>query len=154
VFATSTGNNGRRLNALLLKAVARYSISDGIIMEAVDAEAVEHALVSICSMSLYGLDCGTIGFACPLGRSTFLPTGIGKSGRWDTKEIVTKVLMSYLRKDGMTAKSRYAANQILFRLDFLRFAGSVADLVSLTNICYIACYLLRLTKLNFVILAP
>ena len=133
MFSTSTGNNGRRLNTLLFKAVARYSTSDGTVLEVIDAEAVEHALVSISDMSLYGLDDATIGFACPLGRGTFLPAAFGKDGRWETKKIITKVLISYLEKDGMTARSRYAAIQILLRLDYLRFAGSVTDLVSLDD---------------------
>ena len=137
MFSTSTGNNGRRLNTLLLKAVARYSTLDGTVLEVIDAEAVEHALVSISDMSLYGLDDATIGFACPLGRGTFLPAAFGKDGRWETKKIITKVLISYLEKDGMTARSRYAANQILLRLDYLRFAGSVADLVSSTKDDYV-----------------
>lgn len=130
VFATSTGNNGRRLNTLLLKAVARYSVLDGAVLEVIDAEAVEHALVSIYEMSSYGLDDATIGFTCPLGRSTFLPAAFGNDIRWGVKTIVTKVLMSYMKKDGMTVRSRYAASQLLLRLDFLRFAGSIADLVS------------------------
>lgn len=137
MFSTSTGNNGRRLNTLLFKAVARYSTLDGTVLEVIDAEAVEHALVSISDMSLYGLDDATIGFACPLGRGTFLPAAFGKDGRWETKKIITKVLISYLEKDGMTARSRYAANQILLRLDYLRFAGSVADLVSSTKDDYV-----------------
>jgi hypothetical protein len=133
VFAVSTGSNGRRLNTLLLKAVARYSTSDAVILEVIDEEAVEHALVSICEMSLCGLDDAIIGFTCSLGRGTFLPAVFGKDGRLPAKKVVTKVMMSYLKKDGMTARSRYAANQVLLRLDFLRFAGTVADLVSSTR---------------------
>jgi hypothetical protein len=129
VFAASTGDNARRLNALLVKAVARYALLDDK-ADTMDAEAAEHAVVSIYQMSLYGLDEELIDFACPFGQATFLPAAFGIGIRLEGKEVLAKVLISYLRKDGISARGRYSANQILLRVDYLKFAGTVADLVS------------------------
>lgn len=129
VFAASTGDNARRLNALLVKAVARYALLDDN-ADTMDAEAAEHAVVSIYHMSLYGLDEELIDFACPFGQATFLPAAFGIGIRLEGKEVLAKVLISYLRKDGISARGRHSANQILLRVDYLKFAGTVADLVS------------------------
>jgi hypothetical protein len=129
VFAASTGDNARRLNALLVKAVSRYALLDDK-ADTMDAEAAEHAVVSIYQMSLYGLDEELIDFACPFGQATFLPAAFGIGIRLEGKEVLAKVLISYLKKDGISARGRHSANQILLRVDYLKFAGTVADLVS------------------------
>lgn len=132
LFAT-TAKNGCRLNALLLKAVARYSLSKAdLTTEVMDAEAAEHAVVSIYLMSMYGLDESVIGFTSPFGQSSvFLPATFGSKAQQQATNVVSKVLASYLnRGGGITRRGRHVANQILFRVDYLRFEGSVADLVS------------------------
>mmetsp|Transcript_2329 Transcript_2329/g.5088 ORF Transcript_2329/g.5088 Transcript_2329/m.5088 type:complete len:1009 (-) Transcript_2329:214-3240(-) len=126
LFASSS--NGSRLNTLLLKAVARYSVLDKEITEAtMDAEAVEHAVVSIYWMTLYALDESVIGFSSPLGRGTFLPSSFG-SQYIEAKSVLAKIFTAYVKKDGITPRSQHAANQVLFRVNYLRFDGSVADL--------------------------
>ena len=124
--------NGSRLNALLLKAVAQYSLRFEEVTEIMDAQAVEHAVVSIYWMTMYGLDESSIGFSNPFGRqSIFLPATFGDHGKkTEAMSVVAKVFTAYLNKDGITLRGRHAANQILFRVNYLRFEGSVADMVS------------------------
>lgn len=169
LFATTTSssaNNGCRLNTLLLKVVARYSLlsknneesSSSLSKGIVDAEAVEHALTSLCWMTLYGMDEDKIGFSNPLLvrtttvkndeeekqqeqmiDSSCLPATFGDYGKMEGESILTKVLMAYLNKTKKNAGKesitttplgRYAANQILFRVGYLKFEGSAQDLVS------------------------
>jgi len=126
LFASSS--NGSRLNTLLLKAVARYSVLDKEITEAtMDAEAVEHAVVSIYWMTLYGLDESVIGFSSPLGRGAFLPASFG-SQYTEAKSVLAKTFTAYAEKDGITPRGQHAANQVLFRVNYLRFDGFVAEL--------------------------
>lgn len=138
LFATSGVGDGTRLNALLLKTIARYSLlSDGV-SGAMDANVVEHAVVALYGMTLYGLDEAVIGFSNPLmgqqrSSDAFLPATFG-DGDDDTKteasSAVAKVLAAYLKKEGITPAGRHAANQILFRVKSLRFEGSAGALVS------------------------
>ena len=134
--ATYWGSQACPLNVLLLKAVARYSLLSTAENSNMDAEAAEHALLCLYYMTLYGLDDAAIGYPLPylVGNvtSAFLPTAFGDYGKLDAKSVLAKVLASYLSKgdDATTNKGRYAANQILLRLSYLRFEGSVAALVS------------------------
>mmetsp|Transcript_41622 Transcript_41622/g.88689 ORF Transcript_41622/g.88689 Transcript_41622/m.88689 type:complete len:1018 (+) Transcript_41622:150-3203(+) len=127
LFASSNLNESR-MNTLLLKAVAQYSLLDEEITEAtLDAEAVEHAVVSMYWMTLYGLDETVTGFPSPLGRGTFLPAFFG-DGKAEAKSFVVKVFAAYLGKDEITSIGRHAANQILFRINYLLLDGWLNDL--------------------------
>ncbi|KAL9180826.1 hypothetical protein ACHAXT_011279 [Thalassiosira profunda] len=122
----STVNGGAGLNALLLKGLARYALLDEY--DAVlDAEAAEHMAVSLCQMSLHGMDEAVLGFPCPLGSEIFLPASFGNRGEFETRDVLTRVLRSYVDKSGTTGRGERAANQLLLRLHCLRFEGSVAD---------------------------
>jgi len=91
---------------------------------------VEHAVVSIYWMTMYGLDESSIGFSNPFGRqSIFLPATFGDHGKkTEAMSVVAKVFTAYLNKDGITLRGQHAANQVLFRVIYLRFEGSVADM--------------------------
>lgn len=119
--------NASRLNALLLKSVSCYSLLDMVDM--MDAEATEHAVVSIQQMTLNGMDEDELGYSVPDGHCIFLPDSFGDNE--NAQSVVAKILRSYLTnfEDGYTIKGRHAVNQILFRLNYLRFEGSVAGLV-------------------------
>lgn len=125
----STGN-ASRLNTLLLKAVSLTILNSDLM----DSEAAENALQSIYQMTLYGLNEDELGYSITCGQAIFLPANLGDDGHdFEAKGVVTRVLRSYLssQNDEITLKARNAANQIMFRLNYLRFDGSVADLVSL-----------------------
>ncbi|KAL7541515.1 hypothetical protein ACHAXR_012564 [Thalassiosira sp. AJA248-18] len=139
LFASTT--NECRLNTLLLKAIARYSLlsTDNVkessaTKEILDAEAVEHAVISLYWMTLYGMDEAVVGFSSSprrkhQGGSAFLPMTFGDYGKMEAKSVLIKVLTAYLnKKDGISHKGRHAANQVLFRVNYLKFEGSVADL--------------------------
>lgn len=119
--------NASRLNTLLLKSVSCYSLLD--MLDVMDAEATEHAVVSIQQMTLYGMDEDKLGYSVPDGQGIFLPASFGDNE--NAQNVVTKILRSYLTnfEDGYTVRGRHAVHQILFRLNYLRFEGSVADLV-------------------------
>lgn len=135
LFASSS--NGMRLNMILLKTVARYLLLGKEITEAtMDTEAVEHAVVSMQWMTLCGLDESLIGISSPVGQGAFLPAMIGNYSV-EANIVVAKVFTAYLRKDGITPRGRHAANQIFYRLHYLRFEGFVADLVS--GACEVCC---------------
>ena len=128
-----SANDGKasRLNSLLLKAVARFALQNEATSYVMDAETVENAVVCLYWMSLYGLDEAAIEFVNPLlgglSNQGFLPVAFGGI---DAKGILAKVLVAYLNSDGITRRGQHAANQILFRVNYLRFEGSAADMVS------------------------
>lgn len=97
-----------------------------------DAEATEHAVMSIHQMTLVGMDEDKLGCSVPEGQGIFLPASFGDDNE-NAKSLVAKILRSYLTnfEDGYTIKGRHAVHQIWFRLNYLRFEGSVADLVRL-----------------------
>jgi hypothetical protein len=123
------GDNARRLNSLLLKALARYALSDGgkTIM---DAEAAEHAVTSMYHMTLHGLDGGLLEFPHSLSHATFLPEVYGTRKKLEGREVLVGVLIAYLNRVGFSDEGRHHAEQILLRVDYLKFAGNVSDLVS------------------------
>ena len=122
VFA-STGS-ACRLNALLLKVVARYSLLDKP-TDTLDAEDAENAVMCIFWMSLYGLDETVVGYSLPLRQGIFLPATFGDA---KAKKVVAKVLVAYLNKDGISCTAQRATKQLLLSLNFLRFEGSAADM--------------------------
>lgn len=61
-----------------------------------------------------------------LNNQGFLPVAFGGI---DAKGILAKVLVAYLNSDGITRRGQHAANQILFRVNYLRFEGSAADMI-------------------------
>lgn len=125
--------NGARLNALLLKVVARYALlleegdNNNSGDDAIDNEAVDDAVVSLYYMSQAGFHESVC--MSSHGQSTFLPSTFGKKNH-DAKDIIVKVLTLYI--GNMNASSsdigRHAAIQLMLRASLLRFEGKVADL--------------------------
>jgi len=125
VFATI---DGARVNALLLKALGRYSlVADrkeegiGAIM---DAEAAEHAVFSLYLMSNYGFQ-ESVCFTS-FGKNKFLPENFEGE---NASVLTSKILSSYLDKDGNTPAGNHAAMQILLRMKYLNFSGPIDELL-------------------------
>lgn len=133
--------NGARLNALLLKVVAQYALlsdegGNSSRNDAIDNEAVDHAVVSLYYMSQVGFH----EFVCMSshGQSTFLPSIFGRKSKagssnsvanCDAKDILVKVLTLYVGKiDASSAVGRHAAVQLMLRASLLRFEGEVTNL--------------------------
>jgi hypothetical protein len=124
----ATGN-ASRLNALLIKAVSNYSQYD--VSNILDAQAAEHAILSIYHMTLHGLDEKELGFSSSLANGVFLPSTYGDL---EGKTMLIMILRSYLtNRDKATLKGIYATDQILYRLSYLRFEGCVEDLVCISR---------------------
>ena len=124
----ATGN-ACRLNALLIKAVSNYSQYD--VSNILDAQAAEHAILSIYHMTLHGLDEKELGFSSSLANGVFLPSTYGDL---EGKTMLIMILRSYLtNRDKATLKGIYATDQILYRLSYLRFEGCVEDLVCISR---------------------
>ncbi len=60
-------------------------------------------------------------------QTRFLPSFFGEEGQ--TGSLAAKVLTSYVHVDGITPPGRHAADQLLLRLKYLNFEGTVAELV-------------------------
>ena len=164
VFVTSM--SGRRLNALMFKVIARYTVlNDDSVTNILDAEAVEYAITSLFYMTLCSMDEDVIGFSNPLfGASKeeeeeeeeekgeeqqqkqkdtyFLPMTFGDYGKIESKNALVNVMTDYLnKKDSETSPTgRSAANQILFRLNILKLGGTVEELVSLRDVKSVFCH--------------
>jgi hypothetical protein len=118
---THTGNQalfastmGPRLNALLMKALSEYSVKNN---STVDAEAAEYAAFSLYLQSNYGFN------------DRFLPAVYGNQDNIKgTGSLAAKVLTSYIHMESITPAGRHAADQLLLRLRYLDFKGSVSDL--------------------------
>jgi len=144
--------SGARLNALLLKVVARHSLlsdegdSNNSGNDAIDNEAVDDAVVSLYYMSQVGFHESVC--MSSHGQSIFLPITFGKKSKsgsnsnssksvknCDGKDIIVKVLTLYVGKIHAAASSnnigRHAAIQLMLRASLLRFEGEVADLTYL-----------------------
>ena len=138
--------NGARLNSLLLKVVARYSILSDEVSDSmssnndtIDNETVEDAVVSLYYMSQVGFHESVC--MSSHGQSAFLPAKFGKKGKagssrssnlanCDAKDIIVKVLTVYIDKiDASTCRcGRHAAIQLMLRASLLRFEGEVSNL--------------------------
>jgi len=117
VFASVAGPN---LNFLLFKAFALLMFG-GQQTISFDAEMAEHLIFSLYLQS-------NLGF-----QETFLPSFVG------TVKLVTlvkHVITAYIGLINITPAARFAANQILLRLDYLIFDGSTTDLVSNPDLDY------------------
>lgn len=91
---------GVRLNCLLLKAVAHFTMDR---IPTVDAPAAEYAVWCLYLQSNYGF------------KDTYLPSHL--------RELGIKVLSSYLHVEVISAAGRHAAQQILQRQTCLRWAS-------------------------------
>jgi len=111
LFATTMGP---RLNALLMKALAEHSMKT---TSAVDQEAAEYAAFSLYLQSNYGF------------KDRFLPAVYGNQDNIKgTGSLAAKVLTSYIHMESITPAGRHAADQLLLRLRYLDFKGSVSEL--------------------------
>ena len=144
--------SGARLNALLLKVVARHALlsdegdTNNSGNDAIDNEAVDDAVVSLYYMSQVGFHESVC--MSSHGQSIFLPITFGKKSKsgsnsnssksvknCDGKDIIVKVLTLYVGKIHASSSSknigRHAAIQLMLRASLLRFEGEVADLTYL-----------------------
>ena len=115
---------GVRLNVLLMKVLALHALQYSA---AIDADAAECA-----SFTLYLLS--NRGFTAP-----FLPGPFGIDDRIaGTGSLSAKVLTSYIHMENITPAGRHAADQLLLRLPYLCFRGSLSELVSnhRFNLCF------------------
>ena len=110
--------SGTKLNSLLLKILARFSIENVAWM---NDEAAEHAIFCLYLQSNYGFD------------QPFLPESFSDA-TYDTKSLAAKVFTSYLlRSRAPTPAGKHAAQQLLLRLEYLSFDGRVSDSVRVAN---------------------
>jgi hypothetical protein len=103
---------GLKLNTLLMKILAQYSIQRANMM---DAEAAEYAAFTLYLQSNYGF------------QSPFLPALFTYPDAEGS--LAAKVFTSYMHVPTITPAGRHAADQILLRLKFLIFDGELADIV-------------------------
>ncbi|GAX26806.1 hypothetical protein FisN_9Lh075 [Fistulifera solaris] len=100
-------------NALLTKALAMHLWQPEIIH--LDPEAAEHAIFCLYLMSNHGF------------RTPFLPKEYGND--LDLKKsLAAKVFHSYRKRADITLAGKHAAEQLLLRLRYMTFQGSVSDL--------------------------
>jgi hypothetical protein len=66
---------------------------------------------------------------CFCAKIRFLPSFFG--GEPKTGNLAAKVLTSYVHMEDITPPGRHAADQLLLRLKYLCFQGTVAELVSI-----------------------
>lgn len=125
-----------KLNLLLLKSVARFSFLDNT-KDIIDAEAAEHAVVSLHFMTLMGLDDSIVGSSTSIGRGIFFPATIGDKEKTEAKSTIAKVLTWYLDREDVTKNGRHAASQVLFRLNVLRFEGDLVSIVLILALTYL-----------------
>ena len=122
LFASSA--HGMRLNALLVGAASRFAAGGSGV---VDAEAAEHAVVSLYWMTIYTLDEVAIGFDTATDAGPFLPvtkgtyTSVPGASKADTVSAVAETLSRLAAADGVTAMTGQAAHQIMLRLDYLKY---------------------------------
>lgn len=106
---------GLRLNVLLMKVLALHALQKSA---AIDPDAAEYA-----SFTLYLLS--NRGFTAP-----FLPASFGIDDRIaGTGSLSANVLTSYIHQQNITPAGRHAADQLLLRLQYLCFRGSLSELV-------------------------
>ena len=75
----------------------------------------------------------SISYACP-EQYQFLPAQFGAESAEqsaDARTTLIKVLVTYTNMATATSAGRHAALQLLFRSRFLRYAGTVSNLVSI-----------------------
>lgn len=132
VFASTSG---ARLNVLLLKVIARYSFEDAGTATIVDREAAEHAVFCLYLMSNYG-------FHPSYSRThteqyNFLPAQLGDSGdtkqRIDARKTLVAVLSVYANMKNVTQVGYHAASQLMLRVKYLCYAGTVLELIGPEN---------------------
>jgi hypothetical protein len=105
---------GAQINALLLKALAEHSLRKN---PGLDAEAAESAAFALYLLSNYGFNV------------RFLPSIFGDHDNLaGTGSLAAKVLSSYIHQENITPAGHHAADQLLLRLRYLCFKGSVAEL--------------------------
>ncbi len=107
---------GVRLNTLLMRALAEHSIRHSTVL---DAEAAEYAAFSLYLQSNYGF------------MARFLPAVYGNDDKIKgTGSLAVKVLTSYIHMESITPAGRHAADQLLLRMRYMQFKGSVAELAT------------------------
>mmetsp|Transcript_28175 Transcript_28175/g.51005 ORF Transcript_28175/g.51005 Transcript_28175/m.51005 type:complete len:797 (-) Transcript_28175:47-2437(-) len=105
---------GVRLNVLLLKVLALHALRNSTV---IDAEAAEYAAFTLYLLSNRGF------------KEPFLPGSFGVEDRIaGTGSLSSKVLTSYIHMESVTPAGRHAADQLLLRLRYLCFLGSIPEL--------------------------
>lgn len=64
------------------------------------------------------------------GKNKFLPENFEGE---NASVLTSKILSSYLDKDGNTPAGNHAATQILLRMKYLNFSGPIDELVGVTT---------------------
>ncbi|GAX20363.1 hypothetical protein FisN_9Hh075 [Fistulifera solaris] len=100
-------------NALFTKAIAMHLWQPEVIH--LDPEAAEHAIFCLYLMSNHGF------------RTPFLPKDYGNDSDLK-KSLAAKVFHSYRMRADITLAGKHAAEQLLLRLRYMIFQGSVSDL--------------------------
>ncbi len=103
---------GVGLNCLLLKALIFHLFH---FSNSIDNEAAEHTCYSLYLLSACGL------------TAPFLPSSFSEDLRG--QNVLRKVMQEYISCGDATLHGTHAANQILSRLKYLRFKGSIKNLV-------------------------
>jgi hypothetical protein len=96
---TFASAGGMKLNALMLKCVARHAVQHDF--ESVDAQSAEYASFSLYLLSNYGF------------QKAFLPADMAKD------QVTEKIFTSYLHMEDITPAGRHASDQLLLRLKYL-----------------------------------
>lgn len=132
---------GVRLNVLLMKVLALHALQNSA---AIDADAAEYASFTLYLLSNYGFtvriqsghcsECWLlvtqVSLSIFLLQSPFLPGSFGSDDKIaGTGSLSAKVLTSYILMENITSAGRHAADQLLLRLRYLCFRGTMSDLV-------------------------
>lgn len=99
---------GLKINVLLMKALAEYSVR-GIV--SMDEEAAEHAIFSLYLMSNYGFD------------NAFLPSTFTTDA--EIGELAAKIFTLYKKSPNTTPAGCHAVEQLFLRLKYLNFEGDL-----------------------------
>jgi hypothetical protein len=114
---------GVQLNTLLIKVIAEHSIGKSNV---IDNEAAEYAIFSLYLQSNYGF------------KTIFLPAVYGNEGKISgSGSVAAKILQAYFDMKNITLPGRHAAEQLLFRLRYLQFKGSAAEVATTSTSDYL-----------------
>ena len=128
LFASSA--HGMKLNALLVRTASCFAAGGGGVCAGgiVDAEAAEHAAVSLYWTTMHSLDEAAVGFDTATYAGPFLPvTSATGASKENAVSAVAGTLSSLAAADGVTAMTGQAAHQIMLRLDYLKYEEEPAD---------------------------
>mmetsp|Transcript_27195 Transcript_27195/g.39825 ORF Transcript_27195/g.39825 Transcript_27195/m.39825 type:complete len:870 (-) Transcript_27195:277-2886(-) len=133
-----SSNCGVVLNTLLIKALAQYSLGTTTETEeeeapkrmttTLDADAAAHAAFSLYLQSNYGFGNKPNRFFLPAIYDN------GENRVAGTGSLACKILTSYIHSPDVTPAGRHAADQLLLRLHYLQFGGTLDDSDNTNNI--------------------